>query len=335
MYAVGSPRGLELTISDGIISQLRGEHTNLIQTTASISPGSSGGGLFNLRGELIGITTFNVTGGQNLNFALPVEWLENLPVASDRGLKESGEIDWQTQARALVTAKDWQGLISLSERWQKSDPNNSMSWYFLGIANLSLSKWDQTIKFMSESVRVQPKFSPAWHVLGLAYSFTERFEIARDALQEALTLSPSNAEYWNSLGNVLSRMRSFDEAANAFRKAIAISPQAKYWKGLGDVYEFKRLQGLSRIVNSPWDGKAIKETASDQSDKGDQIEAYRQAVKLDQDYVSVWVSLAQALAMANRCSEAQDAIVELKKRDPAKGLEIASWYRKYSPCKGR
>jgi superkiller protein 3 len=289
-----------------------------------------------LRGELIGITTFNVTGGQNLNFALPVEWLENLPVASNRDMKASEPTDWQIHARALVTAKDWRGLISWSDRWQKDDPNNAMSWYFQGIANFNLSKWDQTIRSMSESVRIQPKFAPAWHVLGVAYGFNQQFEISRDALQEALKLAPSDAEYWSSLGYVLSRMRSFDEATNAFKKAIEISPQSKYWKGLGDVYELKRLQNLSRIVNSPWDSKPIKETAYDQREKSDQIEAYRQAVKLDQDYVSAWVSLAQALTMAKQCNEAQDAIVEIKKRDPAKGLEIAAWYRrKYSPCEGR
>jgi hypothetical protein len=75
VYALGAPQGLELTISEGLVSSLR-EHEGafLIQTSAAISPGSSGGGLFDQAGKLVGITTFSVTGGQNLNFALPVAW---------------------------------------------------------------------------------------------------------------------------------------------------------------------------------------------------------------------------------------------------------------------
>src|SRR5215470_3672334 len=70
VWAVGAPQGLELTLSEGIISGLRPvEKFKLIQTTASISPGSSGGGLFDDRAQLLGITTFQFSGGQNLNFA--------------------------------------------------------------------------------------------------------------------------------------------------------------------------------------------------------------------------------------------------------------------------
>jgi S1-C subfamily serine protease len=75
VYAIGAPEGLELTISGGLISSVRefsGER--IIQTSAAISPGSSGGGLFDSQGRLIGITTAFFKEGQNLNFALPAEW---------------------------------------------------------------------------------------------------------------------------------------------------------------------------------------------------------------------------------------------------------------------
>jgi hypothetical protein len=70
VYAIGAPRGLELTMSDGLISAIR---PGLIQTTAPISPGSSGGGLFDQHGRLIGITTSSLREGQNLNFAVPID----------------------------------------------------------------------------------------------------------------------------------------------------------------------------------------------------------------------------------------------------------------------
>ena len=81
VYAIGAPRGLELSLSRGIVSQLRGvlgkRRGPLIQTDAAISPGSSGGGLFNGDGELVGITTFKRR-GENLNFALPADWVREL-----------------------------------------------------------------------------------------------------------------------------------------------------------------------------------------------------------------------------------------------------------------
>ena len=84
VYAIGAPRGLDLSISRGIVSQLRGNYGKqpapIIQTDAAISPGSSGGGLFNENGELLGITTFKFSGGasEGLSFALPVEWVKEL-----------------------------------------------------------------------------------------------------------------------------------------------------------------------------------------------------------------------------------------------------------------
>ena len=81
VYAVGAPAGLELSLSRGVVSQLRSafgkRSAPLVQTDAAISPGSSGGGLFNEAGELVGITTFKFQ-GENLNFAMPAEWVEEL-----------------------------------------------------------------------------------------------------------------------------------------------------------------------------------------------------------------------------------------------------------------
>lgn len=74
VYSVGSPEGLENTLGVGIISGKRkAGFLNYVQTTAQISKGSSGGGLFDSFGNLIGITTFKVKESEGLNFALPVE----------------------------------------------------------------------------------------------------------------------------------------------------------------------------------------------------------------------------------------------------------------------
>lgn len=79
VFAVGNPRGLEGTVSQGIVSGIRhiGEES-IIQITAPISPGSSGGPVLNSNAEVIGIATATFQGGQNLNFAVPSNYLRAL-----------------------------------------------------------------------------------------------------------------------------------------------------------------------------------------------------------------------------------------------------------------
>lgn len=79
VYAIGSPKGLPATISDGIISGLRDfAGYKLIQITAPISPGSSGGPVLNSAGKVIGVSVCQLREGQNLNFAIPVANLVTL-----------------------------------------------------------------------------------------------------------------------------------------------------------------------------------------------------------------------------------------------------------------
>jgi len=79
IIVIGNPAGLEGTISKGIISGIRkAEGIKFIQLTAAISPGSSGGPVFNLSGKVIGVATAYLDFGQNLNFAMPVNYLKNL-----------------------------------------------------------------------------------------------------------------------------------------------------------------------------------------------------------------------------------------------------------------
>ena len=76
VYAIGNPRGLEQSISEGIVSGLREEDGTLwIQHSAPISPGSSGGALISSRGELLGINSWFVRESQGLNFAVPASTL--------------------------------------------------------------------------------------------------------------------------------------------------------------------------------------------------------------------------------------------------------------------
>lgn len=75
VFAIGSPLGLERTVTEGILSTktrpMAGEL--YLQTTAQINPGNSGGPLFNMRGEVVGITNMKITFGEGLGFAIPIE----------------------------------------------------------------------------------------------------------------------------------------------------------------------------------------------------------------------------------------------------------------------
>jgi hypothetical protein len=75
VVAIGNPLSLESTVSNGIVSAIRTVEEKggkFLQITAPISPGSSGGPLFNMAGEVVGITSAGIKGGENLNFAIPI-----------------------------------------------------------------------------------------------------------------------------------------------------------------------------------------------------------------------------------------------------------------------
>jgi serine protease Do len=83
VYSIGSPRGYEKSISRGIISnKIKFKDTAILQTDASLSPGSSGGGLFDTQSHLIGMTFLKneSTGAEGIGFAVPAEIIKALVV---------------------------------------------------------------------------------------------------------------------------------------------------------------------------------------------------------------------------------------------------------------
>ncbi|MBN8248591.1 MAG: trypsin-like peptidase domain-containing protein [Verrucomicrobia bacterium] len=74
VFAIGSPLGLERTVTEGIVSTTAREVGGdlYLQTTAQINPGNSGGPLFNARGSVVGVTNMKLTFGEGLGFAIPV-----------------------------------------------------------------------------------------------------------------------------------------------------------------------------------------------------------------------------------------------------------------------
>lgn len=193
VYAVGAPEGLELTISEGLVSSVREiDGAQYIQTSAPISSGSSGGGLFDVEGRLVGITAFVIPEGQNLNFALPASWITDLaarsgskPVLANR---DSVNEKWQARVSELRAKKDWVGMLKITQQW----------------------------------VRVAPASVPGWVALGEAYRLVNRPRRAAVAYGQALKLDGDNYDAWYGSGVTSLALNQYERAAEAMREALRL-----------------------------------------------------------------------------------------------------------------
>ncbi len=305
VYAIGAPQGLELTFSEGVISALRDMSTGrIIQTTAPISKGSSGGGLFDARGKLVGVTTLMLLEGQNLNFALPGEWIAAIggsPVPPEhsrqsrqgnlqallwfvRGLEhdEKDEYDQAIQAyREVIRLKP-----------DDAKPWYAFAWYKLGIAYHRLEQYDQAIQAYREVIRLQPDYVKPWYNLGVAYGDLQQYDQAIQAYREAIRLQPDYAEAWNNLGIAYHRLERYDQAIQAHREAIRLQPDdASKWSNLGATY--LKLQQYEKA-----------------------IQAFREAIRLQPDYAKAWNGLGVTYSLQGNRSGVMQVYERLKKLDP-------------------
>lgn len=198
VFAIGSPEGLEVTLSDGLVSGIRDfDHNRVIQTTAAISKGSSGGGLFDSRGRLVGITAFLVKEGQNLNFALPAELVASLSAHPFEGTSKLGSQDpvfW-----ALV-------------------------WELVGTEYVKQKDFQKALPAFQQAIRLLPDFPNAWFGLGFTYENLEKDPEAAKAYEEAVRLKPDDALIWYNLSLTYGRLRLLDQAFHAYEQAVALKP---------------------------------------------------------------------------------------------------------------
>ena len=205
VYAIGAPRGLELTLSEGIISSLREvDGGQYLQISAPISPGSSGGGLFDEEGQLIGLPTFYVAEGQQLNFAVPVEWITELPERHKKmsDVAQTPYIEWINKSLALIEKKDLMGLITHSLRWTEAQPQKPIAWFILGSAYGESGQFTEAIKAIEQGLSINAKEANAWFILGNAYSESGQYTEAINSYKQALSINPEYVEAWHNLGVV-------------------------------------------------------------------------------------------------------------------------------------
>lgn len=294
VVAIGAPRGLELTISEGLVSALRDfGGVKIIQTTAPISPGSSGGGLFDEAGRLIGITTFYLAEGQNLNFALPVDWigeLANRSALSDK--KAAVTFSWIGQWIFLEGKKNLPEVLAHLQRWTQADPKNAIAWHLLGNAYERLGELPKAVEAYREALRIDSRNVAIWKSLGSAYSKLRQYVEAIESYRKALQLDPEDAEYWNILGIALAENGQHAQAIHAHREALRVNPQ--------DVNAW-------RFVGFAYDSLGQRQSA---------IDAYRNALRIDPKDANLWDSLGSAYLQLKEWTPAIDAFREALRIDP-------------------
>ena len=321
VYAVGVPgrkqgqkeqRGGKPTLSEGQISMLRPyKGSQYILASTAISSAFSGGGLFDSDGQLIGILSPRLVEGENLAFALPVDWIEEPPhetkgpkgpkgtnepqqVRPGSARKNNNGLDWLNRSLALEKKADWRALLKLSQQEVKRDPSNALAWFSAGVASANLKQYNEAIGAYREAIRNQAEYSAAWHNLGVAYANLKDYDDAIQSYEDALRIQPDNAEVWYDMGNAYRDRKQYPYAIHAYRQSLGINPEnPRAWYNLGITYD---------------DLKLYDESA----------EAYRETVRIQPENADAWYNLGLAYAMLEERSKMRDIYQALRKLDPAR-----------------
>ncbi|MDP6546425.1 MAG: tetratricopeptide repeat protein [Phycisphaerae bacterium] len=290
-YAIGNPRGLANTFSSGMISGHREfkEGVKVIQTTAPISPGSSGGPLLDNKGEVVGITTSHLKGSQNLNFAVPIATLRSLirkqekvkTLASAGGGKfntaETKELD---KVWAAIEKKDWTTATRILIALRKTQKENPIVWFAIGYLHWKLGNHEIAIQHYKMAITLKPDYSMAYNNVGCAYFDLGRYADASVALKTAISLKPDNDTAYANMGRLYCMLKQYTKALAACKKAIGIEPDAFFAnRNLGLAYS-----GLGRYAEA--------------------VAAFEKAIAIKSNHAGVYYDMGIALYDLRRYAEA-------------------------------
>lgn len=235
VYAIGAPEGLELTFTEGLVSSLREfEGSQYIQTSAAISQGSSGGGLFDSEGRLVGITAFFLQDGQNLNFAAPASWIADLAgraggiaTAKSSGATRDGIARrWAGRISQAKAKKNWQAVLTLAQQWVRAQPTHAPAWRELGDAYRSMNRARRAVSPYQQAVRLDPDMYEGWLNLGFAYMALNEHDRALDAFQEALRIRPNDPPALYNAGVAYHFQNRLDKVKETYASLRARDPKA-------------------------------------------------------------------------------------------------------------
>jgi hypothetical protein len=315
VYAIGSPKGLELSLSSGLVSQLRGQGMPLIQTTAAISSGSSGGGLFDVRGRLVGITSFKVVGGDSLNFAAPAAWISGLPKISANQIASFSTEKKIEQVRKLLLQKKTSEAISFCKDWLSESPGSYHPYYWMGLAYQAVDNNSAAVDAFKKVVSINSDHSQSWILMGNAFSGLGKHEQAIAARKEGLKINPNDSGGWALLARSYSLNDQIDESIYAIKKALEIKEYDVDYRYLGFQYSVVEMYKSMR-------------NRSYQENFEDQLDAYRKALAVGPKNPKNYPDLLRLLDRTGRCSEHEEMFLSLRNLDRFEAIEYAAQFKK-------
>ena len=231
VYVAGNPKGLEGTFSDGIISSKRGGHANQrLQMTAPISPGSSGGPVLNTRGEVIGVSFMTIEGGQNLNFAIPSNYIKTLLTLSKRVRplsRVSSTVSVETYFRRgymKYESGDYRGAIAAYNSGLRLKPDNAIAYLGRGLAKYDQGQLNAAIADYDAAIRLKPDYAIAYGSRGVVKADLGQPNAAISDFDTAIRLKPDYAEAYNNRGVAKRTLGQYNAAISDFDTAIRLKP---------------------------------------------------------------------------------------------------------------
>jgi len=184
VYTIGSPMGLEKSLSEGIISnpERMSGGMDLIQFTAAISSGSSGGGLFNLKGYLLGITTSSLIGNitnefsENINFAVPVKYIQKAMAGEEINFTENSPDYCYSQGIIYENKQDYEKAIPCLLKAIQINGKYAEAYVELGQCYFEKGQYDNEVKVLETAVQLIPNDADVYSSLAAAYEDTGNYD---------------------------------------------------------------------------------------------------------------------------------------------------------------
>ena len=338
VVVVGSPMGLEQTVSEGIVSSVREVPPvgTVFQMSAAISPGSSGSPVVNSKGRVVGVATFQFIQGQNLNFAVTARQIHALrkldptPSVSEwtfnhlRNKPKAAEALCHSGFSFSVNGENRKAL-EYFRMATETDPSDADAWSGLGSCYAGLNHPEDAVAAYKQAIAAAPRDETAHFFLGNYLSQLGRFSEAVAAYQEAVAINPRfEAAYFN-MGLALSRQSRYEEGCQAFESVIRLNPEAArahYNAGLAysELERFEDALGAQKTATRLDPDFAPAHYAMGAAferlgHNAEGIQAYREALRADPDFAPAHYALGVDMLKKGDKIDALDQFKILKRLD--------------------
>lgn len=241
VHAVSNPLGFGLAVTSGLVSHfptVDGEA--LILSSAPQSPGSSGGGLFDTSGHLVGLTTSVFSAGQNLNLALPADWIAELATRSVAPTPPppppEAEPRWVADAETLGAGARWPELERHARTWISAQPTTARARLELARAQFGLEQRTEAEATLREAIRLDENTAEAWRLLAAWLKQDGKSAEAEQALTRAQAIEPGAAGPYSLRAAWLLDEGDAQAALTQIERALIFDPFThRHWNQLGAI----------------------------------------------------------------------------------------------------